>query len=196
MIGRGPDVSQGAPMTDDWSIVSKSGVTVQGFAVVGLVTCPREQPSVAGRAPARRTIAGVTDAPPPPGRLRVLLRSPLPAPLLAACALALVEAVALVVQGLALLPFLEGERLTMGLTSTLFFGLYGVGLAWCAWSLAQGQTWARAPVVLAQLIQILLGAGFWGGETTVVAVVLVTAGVLVLAGVFHPRSLAALDHDR
>jgi hypothetical protein len=106
-----------------------------------------------------------------------------------------VEAAALVLQGLLLLPALEGERLTMGLTSTLFFVLYGAGLAWCAWCLAQGQAWARAPVVLAQLIQVLLGVGFWGGDTTLVAVVLVVTGLLVLAGIFHPRSLAALDHD-
>ena len=112
-----------------------------------------------------------------------------------ACGLAVLEAVALVLQGLLLLPALEGERLTMGLTSTLFFSMYGVGLAWCAWCLARGQSWARAPVVLAQLIQVLLGFGFWGGDTTAVAVVLVVVGLVVLAGVFHPRSLAALDHD-
>ncbi len=112
-----------------------------------------------------------------------------------ACGLAVLEAVALVLQGLLLLPALEGERLTMGLTSTLFFTMYGVGLAWCAWCLARGQSWARAPVVLAQLIQVLLGFGFWGGDTTAVAVVLVVVGLAVLAGVFHPRSLAALDHD-
>ena len=90
-----------------------------------------------------------------------------------ACALAVAEAVALVLQGLLLLPALEGDRLTMGLTSTLFFVLYGAGLAWCAWCLVRGQSWARAPVVLAQLIQVLLGLGFWGGDTTAVAVVLV-----------------------
>lgn len=145
----------------------------------------------------------MTDAPPPsrrpsPGpsrRIRDLIPTDAPAPLLVACGLAVLEAVALVLQGLLLLPALEGERLTMGLTSTLFFTMYGVGLAWCAWCLARGQSWARAPVVLAQLIQVLLGFGFWGGDTTAVAVVLVVVGVVVLAGVFHPRSLAALDQD-
>ncbi len=55
------------------------------------------------------------------------------------------------------------------------------------------RSWARAPVVLAQLIQLLVGFGFWGGGTTLVAVVLVGVAVAVLVAVLHPRSIAALD---
>lgn len=118
-----------------------------------------------------------------------------PWPLRAACALAALEALAFVVEGLSLLFSVDGDRASIALTSVAFFVMYGVGLAWCAWCLLQGQHWARAPVVLAQLIQVLLGAGFWGGDTTLVAVVLVVVGVLVLVGIFHPRSLAALAAD-
>ena len=110
-----------------------------------------------------------------------------------ACSLAGFEAVAVVLQGLLLLPVLDGERLTMGASSVAFFAAYGAGLAWCAWRLAGGHAWARAPVVLAQLIQILVGVSFWGGETTVVAIALIVVGGIVLGGVFHPLSLADLE---
>jgi hypothetical protein len=111
-----------------------------------------------------------------------------------ACALAVLEAVVLVGQAFLVLPALDGQRLAMGLTSALFLALYGGGLAWCAWCLARGQTWARAPVVLAQLIQVLVGfTSDWTPD--LIGWVLVAVALAVLVGIFHPRSLAALDHD-
>jgi hypothetical protein len=104
-----------------------------------------------------------------------------------------VEAAVLLIQGLTLLPALHGERLAMGATSVLFFLIYGVFLGYCAWQLYRLRSWARAPVVLAQLIQALVGASFWGGKTTPVAVLAIVAALIVLAGIFHPASLAALD---
>jgi hypothetical protein len=105
------------------------------------------------------------------------------------------EAVMLVLQGLALIPALSGERLAMGTTSVAFFLLYGGFLGYCAWQVYRLRSWARAPLVLAQLIQILVGASFWGGETTIVAIVAVLLGLLALAGIFHPASLAALEGE-
>jgi hypothetical protein len=112
-----------------------------------------------------------------------------------AVSLAALEAALLIFQGLALIPALEGERLVMGATSVAFFVLYGGFLGYCAWSVYRLRSWARAPLVLAQLIQILVGASFWGGSTTIVAIVAVSTGLLALAGIFHPASLAALDTD-
>ena len=122
-------------------------------------------------------------------------RAAVPPPLTVAVSLAALEAALLIFQGLALLPNLEGERLVMGSTSVAFFVLYGGFLGYCAWSVYRLRSWARAPLVLAQLIQILVGASFWGGPTTAVAVVTILCGVLVLVGVFHPASLAALEAD-
>ena len=101
----------------------------------------------------------------------------------------------LILQGLALLPALEGERLVMGSTSVAFFVLYGGFLGYCAWQVYRLHSWARSPLVLAQLIQILVGASFWGGPTTIVAVIAVGLGLLCLAGIFHPASLAALESE-
>ena len=106
------------------------------------------------------------------------------------------EATLLVLQGLTLLPALEGERLAMGATSVAFFLLYGGFLGYCAWQVYRLHSWARSPIVLAQLIQILVGASFWGGATTIVAIVAVVLGLLTLVGIFHPASLAALENDQ
>jgi hypothetical protein len=110
-----------------------------------------------------------------------------------AISLAAVEGAVLVLYGLSLLPSLEGERLAMGATTVLFFALYGGFLGYCAWQLYRLRSWARAPLVLAQLMQIVVGASFWGGSTTVIAVVAVALAVLAIAGVFHPASLAAVE---
>ena len=109
-----------------------------------------------------------------------------------AAALAGVEAVLLVLFGVVELVAISGARLTMGVTTVLFFVVYGAGLAWCAWRLTRLDSWARAPLVLAQLLQLGVAWSFWGGGSTPVAVGLGVLAVLVLAGVFHPASLEAL----
>lgn len=118
-----------------------------------------------------------------------------PLPLTVAAVLAAVEATALVVEGLSLVPVMERERLTMGVTSLVFFLVYGGTLALCAWQLQRLRSWARAPIVLAQLIQIMVGASFWGGSTTPLAVAIIALAVVTLGGIFHPASLAALEAD-
>ncbi len=115
-----------------------------------------------------------------------------PAPLVVAASLVAVEAVLLVLQGFAEVIAVSGDRLTMGLTTTLFFLMYGGGLAFCAWSVTRLNSWARAPIVVAQLIQLLVAWSFRGGSTTPVAIALALVAVLVLVGIFHPASLAAL----
>jgi len=116
-----------------------------------------------------------------------------PAPLLASAALVVVEALVLAGFGVAQLTALSGSRATMGLTTTLFFVLYGGGLAACAWGLRRLVSWTRAPVVLAQLIQLGVAWSFRGGSTTLVALAAAAVAVLVLAGIFHPASIAALE---
>ena len=118
---------------------------------------------------------------------------PVPAPLAVAVSLVAVEAGVFLLLGVVEATQASGERLALAVTATLFFLLWSGGLAVCAWNLWRLESWARAPVVLAQLIQILVGGSFWGGSTTGVAVVAIAVGVLALAGIFHPQSLAALE---
>ena len=118
-----------------------------------------------------------------------------PAPLVVAASLAGLESALLVLFGLADLVAISGARLAMGLTTVVFFLIYGAGLAWCAWRLTRLDSWARAPLVLAQLIQLGVAWSFRGGDSTPVAVALALLALLVMAGVFHPASLDALRED-
>lgn len=135
----------------------------------------------------------MTTAPDPPQPARTTSRPP--APLLVASALVAVEALLLVLQGVAEFVALSGQRMAMGLSTGLFFLVYGAGLAFCAWTVTRGRSWARAPIVVAQLIQLAVAWSFRGGATTPVAIALAVVGVLVLAGMFHPASMRALDDD-
>jgi hypothetical protein len=96
---------------------------------------------------------------------------------------------------------LHAQRAALGVTTALFFLALGLGLLYCARGLYRLRSWARGPVVACQLIGVLLSFSFWGGDTTVAAVVLLVASVAALVGVLHPastRALAAADdpgHD-
>ena len=119
-------------------------------------------------------------------------RTGTPAPLVAAASLVVVEAVLLVLQGAAELVALSGERLAMGVTTSAFFVAYGAGLVVCAWAVNRRRSGARAPIVVAQLIQLAVAWSFTGGSTIPVAIGLAVLAVLVLVGLFHPASIDAL----
>jgi hypothetical protein len=83
-------------------------------------------------------------------------------------------------------------RVTLAVTTALFFVALGAGLAFCAWGLFRARSWARGPVVAAQLIGVLLSFSFWGGGTTPGAVALLAVTLAVLVGVLNPASTRAL----
>lgn len=113
-----------------------------------------------------------------------------------AAALAGVEGALIVLTGIAELTSLQGNKAVMAATTAVFFLVYGSGLAFSAWRMHRGESWARSPVVMAQLIQLGVAWSFWGGSSTAVAVALGLVALVVLAGVFHPASLAALADER
>jgi len=113
-----------------------------------------------------------------------------------AAALVTVEAVLLVAQGVAEVASVRSEAAVMGVTTSIFFVGYGLGLAGCAWAVYRLRSWARAPIVVAQLIQVLVGWSFWGGATVWIAVGCILLACIVLAGIFHPASIDALADER
>lgn len=120
-----------------------------------------------------------------------------PPPLTVAAALAGVEGLLFLGLSVAELADFETSKAAMGLTTALFFLLYGAGLLVCAWALWRLRSWGRSPIVVAQLIQLAVAWSFWGGQTSWVAVTAGVVALLVLAGIFHPRSLEALaDPER
>ena len=116
-----------------------------------------------------------------------------PAPLVVAASLAAVEGLVIGVYGLLELVSVSPGRVTMGVTTAVFFGAYGALLAFCGWQLTRRAAWARGPVLLAQLIQLGLAWNFRDGDTLPVAIGLALVSVVVLAGLFHPASMRALD---
>jgi len=119
----------------------------------------------------------------------------IPPPLTVAASLVAVEGAMLILLALIETGSLNTSRLTMGLTTAVFFAVYGGGLLICAWQLTRRASWARSPVVLAQLIQLGLAWNFRGGETTLIAVGLAVVALVVVAGLFHPDSLTALADE-
>jgi hypothetical protein len=107
------------------------------------------------------------------------------------------------VEGLLLLGYavlelasLSTDRAAVALTTSLFFAGYGLLLVGAAWAVTHGRSWARSPIVLAQLIQLGVAWSFRGGDTTPVAVAMAVVAVVVLVGILAPSSIDALaDHD-
>jgi hypothetical protein len=134
----------------------------------------------------------VTVTPPVDPRGRDLT---VPPPLAVAAALVAVEAFLLLVLAVLELANLRSIRLTMGVTTTVFFLVAAAGLAWCAWSLWKARRWARGPVVMAQLIQLGLAWNFRDAPTTLIAVGLAVVALVVIAGLLHPATTRVLEDD-
>lgn len=116
-----------------------------------------------------------------------------PPPLTTAASLVGVQALVLLVLAVLETVNLVEERRSMGLSVTVFFAAYGAVLVAAAWGLYRRATWARGPVLITQLIMVGLA---WNlREHVAVAIALVVCAGIVLAGMLHPDTLAALDRD-
>lgn len=105
------------------------------------------------------------------------------------------EAVALAAFGIAELTRLDSDRPSVALTTGAFFALYGVGLALAARGLWRLRSWARGPVVLAQLIQLGVAWSFYGNDTDWVALLLAVPAIGTLFVVLAPATTALLYRD-
>ena len=119
-----------------------------------------------------------------------------PPPLVVAASLAAVEGGIVVMLGLVALRDLSSERISSGLAIAVFLAAYGAALVFCSWQLSRARTWARGPVLLAQLIQLGVAWDYWGGGTTWVSVLLGVVALIVLAGLLHPQSIDALNDEQ
>ena len=117
--------------------------------------------------------------------------TPRPATLTVAVALVGLEALVLLVLAVLELFSLSVGRVTMGVTTAVFFVIYAAALLLCCVGLLRLSSWARSPIVLAQLIQ--LGLAWSWRDTPAVAIPLALVSVAVLGAIFAPASLAALE---
>ena len=122
-----------------------------------------------------------------------------PVPLRVAALLVLAEAGAFVVLTIVQVTAFSADRFNLAWTTTAFFLLYAAFLAWCARGVLVGQSWARSPLVLAQLLQLGVAWSFTQGEAgqgdKTVAWVLAAAAIAILIGIFHPRSISYLGGE-
>ena len=121
-----------------------------------------------------------------------LRRPPNPAPLVVAASLVAVEALVLLGYAVLELASISSDRAAVAVTTSLFFAAYGALLIAAALAVTRGRSWARSPIVLAQLIQLGVAWSFRGGDTTLVAIALAVVAVVVLAGLLAPSSVDAL----
>jgi hypothetical protein len=114
----------------------------------------------------------------------------------AAALVCLGEAVALAVLAVVEIATLDTSRLVAGITTTVFFVLYGAGLAAASVGLARARSWSRAPLMLSQLIQLGLAWSFHGPGTDAVAALLAVAAGFVIVVLVLPSTTLALYGER
>ena len=114
-----------------------------------------------------------------------------PPPLTVAASLVCIQGFVLL--GLAVLELasMTSDRMSTGVSTAVFFLVYGVLLLACAWALTQQQGWTRGPVLITQLIQ--LGLAWNLRDLPLVAVALAVTSAVVLAGMLHPATLKTLQ---
>ena len=113
-----------------------------------------------------------------------------PAPLAVAASLAALEGVALLLLAALETASIDSDRVSLGVSTAVFFAVVGGAVLTCAWGLFRLQSWARGPVLLMQLIA--LGLAWNVKDAWMVSLVLVAAALVTLAGMLHPDTMRAL----
>jgi hypothetical protein len=149
------------------------------------VTAGRDGRGVAARSGAATTLLRV------PSDTATPTRRP-PVPLLVGAGVGALEGGAFLVYAVLELLNTGAARLVMGATTAVFFAAYGALLVVCAWRVTRLDLWARSPLVLAQMLHLGLAWSFRSSPTTAVALVLLGVSTVVLVGLLHPASTAAL----
>ena len=116
-----------------------------------------------------------------------------PAPLRGAAVVAALQGLGLLGYGVLELFSLTSGRVTMGVTTAAFFAAYAAMLLVGAWGLLGLHSWARGPVVLAQLVWLGVAWSFRSGGTPWVALLLAVSAVVAVGGLLAPASIAALE---
>jgi hypothetical protein len=90
---------------------------------------------------------------------------------------------------------LSGKRLGFGIGAGVLLAIYGAGQAWAAWRVTQGDGWARSPLIVTQLIQLLLAWNLRTSDSKWVAVLMAVAAVIALGCLLAPPVTRALGRS-
>ena len=127
--------------------------------------------------------------------MRVPERRSRPPQLTLAAGLAALEGLVALGFGVAEIFQVQLLRAVVGIGVAITMVGFAVLLLAAARALLGLHRWARAPVVVVQLIMLPVGWSFRGGQTTWVAVVMIIVALLTLVTVLHPASTRALVDD-
>jgi hypothetical protein len=163
----------------------KESVARQPFGTVSFVTARTFREG--------RSTTWSQEASPYPGRVRDAPGSPTPPPLVVAAGLAAIQGLLLVGYAVLEATHLHESRAAMGVSTSLFFAILGGLLVACGWLVVHGRSWARSPIIVAQVMFLGLAYNFLGGSTTWVSVALAVVALVVLGGLLHPASIEALS---
>lgn len=124
-----------------------------------------------------------------------VVRGSVPPQLRGAAALAVLEGLVALAFGVTEIFQVRLFRAVVGVGVAVFMIGFAVLLTAAGRALVRGRRWARAPIVVVQLILLPVGWSFRGGQTTWVAAAMVIVALLTLVLVLHPRSTRALVVD-
>lgn len=105
-----------------------------------------------------------------------------------------IEAFAFAVLAVLELFNVSSKRVGMGVVVTIFLLLIAAGLLWAAWCVGRGESWARSPLVFAQLIQLGLAWNFRGDPAWLAPIIALPA-VAVLVCLLVPPVTRALNDE-
>lgn len=116
-----------------------------------------------------------------------------PRPLAVASAVTLLQAVTFLGLAIAQALSFASERAAMNWTTILGFLLWALMLGACGGQVVRGRSWARSPIVMAQLIHLGVAWSFVKGDPAqwqaITAWAIAATAVVVLVGLFHPKSI-------
>lgn len=114
--------------------------------------------------------------------------------LLSAAFIVSIEALTFGVLAVLELLSVSSDRVGLGLGATVFLVVVATGLLWAAFRVVAGESWARSPLVFAQLIQLGLAWNF-RGDPTWLAPAIAAPAVAVLGCLLAPPVTRALTDD-
>lgn len=88
------------------------------------------------------------------------------------------------------------ELIGLGLGAGFLLIAYGLGQLFAAWRVSQGQRWARAPLVVTQLIQLLLSRDVRSDDLPWLAPALAVSALVVLGCLLAPTVTRALSREQ
>ena len=112
--------------------------------------------------------------------------------LIVAAAVVAVEALAYIVLAVLDLANVSSERVGLGVGAGVLLAGYGAGQLFFAWRVSQAESWARSPLIVTHLIQLLLAWNLRNGDTAWLAYVMAAMAVLVLGCLLAPPVNRAL----